>query len=121
MVKEKMNWRSLASRDIAKKWNASTPTYYVLDVKGVIRHKWVGSPGAKAIDMALEKLIHEAEGKGKSVPRNKKRRSGSSAKTAETVPGNYFLIRHALSHQKPQSTLLLEDDDIWHRICRPSL
>ena len=25
MVKEKINWRSLASRDIAKKWNASTP------------------------------------------------------------------------------------------------
>jgi hypothetical protein len=27
----------------------------------VIRHKWVGAPGEKAIDTALEKLIHEAE------------------------------------------------------------
>ena len=71
MVKEKINWRSLASRDTAKKWNASTPTYYVLDREGVIRHKWVGSPGAKAIDMALEKLIHEAEGNGKNKPKTK--------------------------------------------------
>jgi hypothetical protein len=27
----------------------------------VIRYKWVGAPGEKAIDMALEKLINEAE------------------------------------------------------------
>jgi hypothetical protein len=27
----------------------------------VIRSKWVGSPGAKAIDRALEKLIADAE------------------------------------------------------------
>ena len=65
MAKENMNWRSLASRAIAQKWNASTPTYYVLDPQGVIRHKWVGSPGAKAIDTVLEKLIHEAEEKPK--------------------------------------------------------
>ena len=64
MEKEKMNWRSFGSRDIALKWNASTPGYYILDHKGVIRHKWVGNtgPGEKAIDRALEKLIHEAEG-----------------------------------------------------------
>ena len=30
--------------------------------KGVIRYKWVGNPGEKAIDAALEKLIQEAEG-----------------------------------------------------------
>jgi hypothetical protein len=27
----------------------------------VIRHKWIGHPGEKAIDSALEKLIQEAE------------------------------------------------------------
>jgi peroxiredoxin len=40
---------------------SGTPTYYVIDVKGIIRYKWVGSPGEKAIDSALAKLIHQAE------------------------------------------------------------
>jgi hypothetical protein len=39
----------------------STPTFYILDHKGVIRQKWVGAPGEKAIDAALERLIPEAE------------------------------------------------------------
>jgi peroxiredoxin len=70
MDKEKLNWRSFADPGdlgqgaIAAKWNlASMPTLYVIDHKGVIRHKWVGSPGEKAIDVALDKLIKEAEGK----------------------------------------------------------
>jgi hypothetical protein len=46
---------------INAKWNPSTPSYYVLDPRGVIRYKWVGAPGEKAIDTALEKLINEAE------------------------------------------------------------
>src|SRR5262249_5276926 len=64
MEKEKLNWRSFGSRDVTVKWNASTPGYYVIDRNGVIRRKWVGNsgPGAKAIDTALEKLIHEVEG-----------------------------------------------------------
>ena len=63
MDKEKLNWRSFADgRAISEKWNAATPGYYVLDPKGVIRYKWVGNPGEKAIDAALEKLIQEAEG-----------------------------------------------------------
>jgi nitrogen regulatory protein PII-like uncharacterized protein len=69
MAKEKMNWRSFAHQDaINAHWNPSTPGYYVLDAKGVIRHKWVGAPGEKAIDTALEKLLHEAEGNGKKSP-----------------------------------------------------
>ena len=69
MDKEKMNWRSFAHQDaINAQWNPSTPGYYVLDPKGVIRHKWVGAPGAKAIDTALEKLIKEAEVNGKKSP-----------------------------------------------------
>jgi hypothetical protein len=69
MAKEKMNWRSFAHQEaINAKWNPSTPGYYVLDPRGVIRHKWVGAPGEKAIDTALEKLISEAEGNGKRVP-----------------------------------------------------
>ena len=70
MAKEKMSWRSFAHQDaINAKWNPSTPGYYVLDPKGVIRYKWVGSPGAKAIDTALEKLIQEAERNGKQTPK----------------------------------------------------
>ncbi len=67
MDKEKLNWRSFVTQDtINAKWNEpGTPMYYVLDPKGGIRYKWFGSPGAKAIDAALEKLIQEAERNGK--------------------------------------------------------
>jgi hypothetical protein len=34
----------------------------------VIRYKWVGSPGEKAIDATLDKLIAEAEGNGDGKP-----------------------------------------------------
>jgi hypothetical protein len=66
--KEKLTWRSFADTgDIAARWNlSSTPTLYVLDPKGVIRHKWAGAPGAKAIDAALETLIEEAERTGRN-------------------------------------------------------
>ena len=70
MDKEKLNWRSFADgRAISVKWNAATPGYYVLDHKGVIRNKWVGNPGEKAIDTALEKLIHQVEGNAKKAPK----------------------------------------------------
>jgi hypothetical protein len=76
MDKEKLNWRSFADPGalgqgaIAAKWNLpGTPTYYVIDPKGVIRYKWVGSPGEKAIDSALDMLIKEAEGYGKDPPK----------------------------------------------------
>jgi hypothetical protein len=63
MVKEEMNWRSTADQGaIAAKWNSpGTPVYYVLDPAGMIRYKWVGNPGEKALDTSLEKLIQEAE------------------------------------------------------------
>ena len=63
MQKEQLNWRSFAGdRATAAKWSArGTPTYYVIDQNGVIQRKWIGYPGAKAIDTALEELITEAE------------------------------------------------------------
>ena len=63
MDKEKLNWRSFADPGaISPKWSArGTPTYYVIDHQGVIRYKWVGYPGAKARDAALEKLVQAAE------------------------------------------------------------
>jgi hypothetical protein len=76
MDKEKLTWRSFADPGglgqgaIATKWNLpGTPTFYVLDHKGVIRYKWVGSPGEKAIDAALDKVIKEAEEDGKNPPK----------------------------------------------------
>jgi hypothetical protein len=70
MDKERLPWRSFADAGpigqglIASRWNLSaTPTFYVIDSQGVIRYKWLGSPGAKAIDVAVEKLIPETEGK----------------------------------------------------------
>jgi hypothetical protein len=63
MEKHKVTWRTFADKGaINARWNTpGTPGYYVLDHKGVIRYKWVGNPGEKAIDAALEKLIQEAE------------------------------------------------------------
>jgi hypothetical protein len=69
LVKNKITWRSwvdagnAGAGPLATKWNlAATPTFYVLDPRGVIRYKWAGAPGEKALDAALEKLIQEAEG-----------------------------------------------------------
>jgi peroxiredoxin len=64
---EKMTWRSWfdgpgTSGPIATKFNVhGWPTLYVVDAKGVIRHKWVGSPGEKVMDESIEKLVKEAE------------------------------------------------------------
>jgi peroxiredoxin len=71
--KENLTWRSFSDPPtsegygaITKRWNlAGTPTIYLIDHKGVIRHKWLGGAREKVIDEALEKLIKEAEGEGK--------------------------------------------------------
>ena len=71
MVKNQLNWRSFVDRGaIADKWKpAGTPSYYIIDSKGVIRYKWAGAPGGKAIDAALEKLIQETEKDAKKSPK----------------------------------------------------
>ena len=63
MERENLPWRSFADQGaIVKRWNLSaTPTYYVLDHRGVIRFKWAGNPAANALEAALEPLIREAE------------------------------------------------------------
>jgi peroxiredoxin len=69
MDKENLTWRSFADhgRSTCETWNIpGTPTLYVLDANGVIRHKWFGSPGDKIVNAALERLIQEAEKLGKS-------------------------------------------------------
>ena len=64
---QKLTWRSWfdgpgTNGPIATKWNVQGwPTLYVLDHKGVIRHKWGGSPGDKVLDEAIGKLVKQAE------------------------------------------------------------
>ncbi len=71
MEHEKLTWRSFADPGelgqgpIAKRWNLTfTPTVYLIDHQGVIRHKWLGNPGEKVIDAAVERLVTKAEGSG---------------------------------------------------------
>ena len=76
MEKHKMTWRSFVDAGnagagpIATKWNlTATPTFYLIDHKGVIRYKWAGPPGEKVMGAALDKLIKAAQGDGKESPR----------------------------------------------------
>ena len=67
LKKEEITWRSFwnggsTSGPISSEWNVhGWPTLYVIDAKGVIRHKHLGSPGDKVLDEEIEKLIAEAE------------------------------------------------------------
>ena len=47
---------------IARTWGVNAwPTLYVIDHKGIIRHRWEGSPGDQVLDDSIEKLVKEAE------------------------------------------------------------
>ncbi len=75
-MRENLTWRSFADSGnagqgvIAARWNlTSTPTLYVLDAQGVVRYKWPGVPGARALDAALETLVRKAEKGSKEAPK----------------------------------------------------
>jgi hypothetical protein len=70
MDREKLRWRSFVDRGaIAAKWKpAGTPAFYIIDAEGVIRRKWAGAPGEKAVAAALEKLIHKTDRDAKKSP-----------------------------------------------------
>jgi len=66
MEKENITWRSFwdvtTSGPISTRWAIEGwPTLYVIDHKGVIRHKHLGNPGDKKLDEEIEKLVKEAE------------------------------------------------------------
>ena len=70
MEKHELPWRSFVdpgnagAGPIAARWNLSaTPTFYLIDAAGVIRHKWAGPPGEQVMDAAVDKLIKTAESK----------------------------------------------------------
>jgi hypothetical protein len=65
-----ITWRSFknARKDqpaLADAWSVEGwPTLYLLDHKGVIRQKWLGSPGDAVLDEAIDGLVAEAEKAG---------------------------------------------------------
>jgi hypothetical protein len=68
LEKEKITWRSFWNGEkgtagpISAEWNVrGWPTLYLIDHKGVIRHRYLGSPGEKTLDAAIERLVQEAE------------------------------------------------------------
>ena len=69
MTKENITWRSFwnggsTQGPISTRWAIEGwPTLYLIDHKGVVRHKHLGSPGDKVRDEEIDKLIKEAEDK----------------------------------------------------------
>src|SRR5690348_13766246 len=70
MKQESITWRSFwnggsTQGPISTQWNVrGWPTLYLIDADGVIRHKYLGSPGDKVLDEAIDALVKEAEAKG---------------------------------------------------------
>src|SRR5260370_40656574 len=70
LEEEQISWRSFWNGEkgprgpISAEWNVhSWPTLYIIDHKGIIRHKYVGSPEGETLDKAIEKLVEVAEKK----------------------------------------------------------
>jgi tRNA(Ile2) C34 agmatinyltransferase TiaS len=69
MEKENITWRSFwdgggTRGSVATRWAVrGWPTLYLIDHQGVIRKKWVGSPGDKVLDREIDRLVKEAEAK----------------------------------------------------------
>lgn len=69
---QQITWRSFKNnrggkgQAIATEWGLEGwPTLYIIDQKGVIRKKWIGSPQpAEKIDEAVEALLKEGEASG---------------------------------------------------------
>jgi hypothetical protein len=68
LVDEKITWRSFwnggsTRGPISTEWKLQGwPTLYLIDHKGVIRRKWLGSPrDPTVLDRAIDELLKEAE------------------------------------------------------------
>jgi thiol-disulfide isomerase/thioredoxin len=63
--KEKMPWSHWFDGPrgpVAKMFKVRAyPTLYLIDTKGIVRKKWIGSPGNDVIDKAVEELVAEAQ------------------------------------------------------------
>ncbi len=69
---QQITWRSFRNNrghndSIAEEWGLEGwPTLYLIDAKGVVRQKWVGSQQEDTLDKAIEPLVKEAESAGRS-------------------------------------------------------
>jgi hypothetical protein len=67
LKENQVTWRSFQNdrkgKDaIATEWNVrGWPTLYLIDHKGVIKKKWLGSPGNEVLDKEVEKLVEIAD------------------------------------------------------------
>ena len=70
MVRKGLAWRSWwdgggdanTTGPISRRYNVDAwPTLYVLDHRGIIRHKSLGSPGTKTLDSVIDALVKAAE------------------------------------------------------------
>ena|SRR6266481_9908942 len=66
LKKENITWRSFwaggTGGPIPTQWQTqSWPTIYLIDHKGVIRQKYVGSPADAVLDQEIDQLVKEAE------------------------------------------------------------
>ncbi|MFO0938155.1 MAG: thioredoxin-like domain-containing protein [Gemmataceae bacterium] len=66
--KQEITWRSFwcgkegTGGEIPSAWRVSGwPTIFLIDHKGVIRHKFLGNPGNEKLDGLIEELVKEAE------------------------------------------------------------
>ena len=79
LKEEQITWRSFWNGEkgtggpISTDWNVhGWPTLFVIDHKGVIRHKWLGNPGNDKMDAAIDKLVEEAEKETKPADKDAK-------------------------------------------------
>ena len=67
LKEENITWRSFwnggsTGGPISTEWNVrGWPTLYLIDANGVIRHKYLGSPGEAVLDEAIDTLVRDAE------------------------------------------------------------
>jgi len=68
LKEEEITWRSFwngpqgTSGPISKRWNVrGWPTMYIIDHEGIIRAKYLGSPGGEVLDTIIDALVKKAE------------------------------------------------------------
>jgi hypothetical protein len=61
---EGITWRNAIEPEkasLASRWNVTGyPNLYLVDAQGVIRHRWMGSPGDHVLDATIDALVAEA-------------------------------------------------------------
>jgi Thioredoxin-like len=63
LQEQRITWRSFwDGRKLAQPWQLEGwPTLCIIDAKGVIRHRWAGSPGDAVLDKAIDDLLKEVK------------------------------------------------------------